>query len=296
MLAKIKNYFLLLRPLQWTKNTLVFATLIFNGDFLKINLLLKTILGFILFCLISGCIYIINDLRDYEKDKHHPVKCKRPIAAGIVGTSQAIILLFFLLTICLILSYIYFSALFFLTILLFFFLNLIYTFIVKNIEVLELIFVSFGYVLRTFSGITIVTTNISYWILVCSGLIALFIILIKRKQEYLLASQNNDFSFRPVLQNYTLPYLEQLINISAAATILSYCLYTFTSHKGQQIPGLVLTIPFVIFGIFRYLYLANNKNFGGEPETAIFKDISLLICILMWTVLCGFLILLKGRM
>lgn len=294
MNQKFKNLFILLRPLQWTKNTLVFATFIFNGDLFNLNLFFRTSFGFLLFCLISSCVYIINDINDCKRDKLHPLKSKRPLASGGVTILEAKLLLFIILFVTLPTAY-FFSKYFFLTILIFFFLNLIYTFGVKNVEILELIFISFGYVLRTFAGVILITLNISYWILVCSGLIALFVILIKRKQEYILAEQHNNFAFRPLLKNYSLNYLDKLINITAAATIIAYGLYTFASHKGQQIPGLAATIPFVVYGIFRYLYLVDKRNFGGEPEQVFLNDLPLIICIVLWAVFCGFLIALKGN-
>ena len=278
-------YLLLLRPKQWTKNLLLFAGLIFSYNLFQLPLVIAATLAFLIFCMLSGCVYIINDLLDIEEDKKHPWKKYRPLAAGIIGTRQALIYLIVLLLISLSLAW-SINALFFLTALAYFALVVSYSLWLKFLVILDVFAIAFGFLLRALAGAVAIAVSISPWFLVCTLLLSLFLALTKRRQEAVTLAHNG-LEHRKVLQHYPLQYLDQLISIVTAATIIGYSLYTFTASQSDLF---MLTIPLVIYGIFRYLYLVHNKDLGESPDEVLLQDRPLQGAVLLW-VLASVLIL-----
>ncbi len=273
-----------MRPKQWVKNLLVFAALIFSENLFDLTKLLQTFAGFVAFCLVSGAVYIINDIFDRENDRSHPKKRLRPIASGALslpfawlGAMVAVILgigggfgLDFK---------------FGLLILFYFVMQLMYSLFLKKIVVLDVMIVAAGFALRAISGTFIVHVQISPWLFVCAILLALFLALAKRRHE-LLFLEGGGISHRSVLGKYSETLLDQMIAVATSATVVTYCLYTIapeTVHKfGTH--NLILTVPFVLYGIYRYLYLVYRKEEGGAPERVLFTDVPLIIDILLWLI------------
>lgn len=277
-----------IRPKQWTKNLLIFAALLFTANLTDIYLLVRSILAFILFCFLSGSAYILNDLTDLEEDRAHPLKCKRPLASGRLKVSYALGFSLSLATFSLIAGY-YLSFNFFLTALIYFLLNLVYSLSLKNIVIVDVLSISLGFVLRAVAGAVVIEVAISPWLLICTLLLALFLALGKRRQELTLLKDKAGYH-RRILERYSLSLLDQMISVVTSSTVIAYCLYTFTSQTAQKAKFLMLTMPFVLYGIFRYLYLIYQKDEGGEPETILLKDKPLIINILLWITACGIII------
>ena len=277
---QLTDLILLLRPKQWTKNLLLFAGLIFSYNILQAHLVLYAVIAFIAFCLLSGCMYIINDLVDLEEDRRHPYKKYRPLAAGRVELRAAIVLLVTLLVITFTVAWLV-NIYFFIISLVFLALLLSYSLWLKHVVILDVLIIAFGFLLRALAGAIAISVDISAWFLLCTLLLALFLALIKRRQES-VNSAGDGAEQRKVLKHYPVQYLDQLISIVTAAAILGYSLYTFTA---SQTDYFMLTIPFVIYGIFRYLYLLHHKNMGENPEEVLLQDKPTLVNIIAWVLL-----------
>lgn len=270
-----------IRPKQWIKNLFVFSSLIFGEKLLDPISFLKVFCGFLLFCLVSGSGYLINDIIDEEKDKAHPEKSKRPIASGSLKKGHAITIAILFITISILLSYplginFTLSLLFYLT------LSLSYSLWLKKIVIIDILALSCGFVLRVIAGGVIINVSISLWLLICTMLLALFLILSKRRHELVLL-ENDASIHREILSEYSPSFIDEMISAITGATIIAYSLYTFSMRDkfGAFLP---FTIPFVLYGIFRYLYLVHQKKKGGFPEIDITQDKPLLINILLWIV------------
>lgn len=271
----------LLRPKQWTKNALVFAALVFSKNLFDGEMLLKNILGFVIFCLVSSCVYIINDIVDREKDRNHPKKCKRPIASGVIKVPQAISILCILLGISLG-GAVYLEIKFALIALAYFLLNLAYSFYLKNVPIVDMMCIAIGFVLRALAGSLLIANAISPWLMVCTLLLALFLAIHKRKSE-IQAVCAGETTSRQVLQFYSTEMLRDMSSAIDSATIMAYCLYTFNS---ERVEVMMCTIPFVIYGLFRYQYIAHTNDLAETPELALLTDKPLLIDILLWGITC----------
>ncbi len=270
-----------MRPRQWTKNLFVFAALVFDGKLFHPSDFIRTLIGFILFCLISSSIYIFNDLLDLKADRLHPVKKNRPIASGKVPTTLALVTGAILAVIALAGGYLE-AFQFGLTLSIYFVLMLAYSKWLKQIPILDVIILAAGFVLRVHSGTTlIVVERFSPWLYVLMSLLALYLGFGKRRAELALLADDT-IAQRRVLEGYTLPLLDQFITIVSASTILAYSLYTFDRLPNNH--SLMLTIPFVIYALFRYLYLIEVKQSGGEPEEILLTDRPFQISILLWAV------------
>jgi 4-hydroxybenzoate polyprenyltransferase len=272
-----------MRPLQWVKNGVLFAALVFDRQLGLNNLpaVVRTVAGFLIFCLLSGVVYIINDVADVEADRRHPVKRSRPIASGrlpipvAVGVAAAILLVIFPLSYALAPGFAAVALSYFL-------LNLAYSKWIKHIVILDVFSIAVGFLLRVAAGVTLIhVARFSPWLYVVTTLGSLYIGFGKRRGE--LASLTNDSNDqRRVLSGYTLPMLDQFITIVSATTIVAYSLYTFSAPNLPENHVMMLTIPFVIYGIFRYLYLVQFLGYGGTPEDVLFRDRPLQATILMW--------------
>jgi len=268
-----------LRPKQWYKNFLLFLGVIFSLNLFNFSLLLDAVFAFIIFCILSGSGYIINDILDMKKDRKHPVKRKRPIASGKLKISYAIIASFILIIISLYWAFTI-NLNFFNISVIFFFSNLIYSLWLKRIILVDILVISVNYIIRAVAGELAVNVPLSPWITLCALLLALFLASGKRRHELLLLGKKAK-SHRKILSEYSEEMLGQLTSISASTIILSYSLYTFFTYN----PWMMITIPVVIYTIFRYLFLVQSKNIGGEPEI-IFKDKGMLISMAIWIILC----------
>jgi 4-hydroxybenzoate polyprenyltransferase len=270
-----------MRPRQWTKNVFLFAALVFDGKLFRPDDLLPTLAGFGLFCLISSAVYIFNDIMDLEADRRHPLKRDRPIASGRlpVGLAAAVGVGLTLVTLT---AGLLLAPQFALTILLYFAIMLAYSKWLKHVPILDVILLAAGFVLRVHAGTTlIVVERFSPWLYVLMTLLALYLGFGKRRAELaLLAGEAR--SHRKVLDGYTIPLLDQFITIVSGTTIVAYSLYTFFRPEVPGDHALMLTIPFMLYAIFRYLYLIQTRNIGGEPEEILLSDRPFQVSILLW--------------
>ena len=279
-----------MRPKQWAKNALLFAGLLFTQDRShELTHWLKTFVGFLLFCLLSGLTYYINDLLDVAADRQHPKKRFRPIASGrlAVGTAKAMAVLGIplLLVAARLIEYDltgwpawkFFSAA-----ALYLIVTLLYSLVLKHIVIVDVLTLASLFVVRAAAGAFVINVPISEWLLLCTMLLALFLGLSKRRGE--LVALGEGTPTRVILAEYSLPMLEQMITIVASACVMSYTLYTFfsKSQTGQSRPYLMATIPFVLYGLFRYLYLTHKKGMGEAPEAVLVEDKPLIINVLLW--------------
>jgi len=258
ILAIIKS----LRVQQWIKNFFVFAPLIFSQNVFNLPLLIKTVLAFVLFCILSGAAYLLNDIQDLEEDKLHPKKSKRPLASGKLEKKHA----FFasLLLVLLGLTGAYFLNInFFIVLLVYFILQIAYSNWLKHVVIIDVFLIATGYFLRVIAGGLAISVQISPWLFICSILIALFLALSKRRHELVLLAKNAEIH-RPILKEYTPQLLDQMIAVVTASTVVSYCLYTVSSETVEKFGtmNLLFTVPFVLYGIFRYLYLVHQRMRG----------------------------------
>jgi len=267
LLALLKT----MRPKQWPKNGFLFAGLIFDRQLFVIPSFLRILAGFVLFCLLSSSVYIINDLIDLEADRQHPKKRLRPIASGQLQAPVALTVAILLMVVILPLAYLL-SPPFALIALIYLLLNLAYSTWLKHIVILDVLVLAALYVLRVGAGVELIqVARFSPWLYIFTVFLALYLGVGKRRAELnLLADSAN--SHRPVLQGYTLPLLDQLITIVSSMTIITYSLYTFSAENLPDNHAMMLTIPFVIYGIFRYLYLVQVEHSGGAPEEVLLSD------------------------
>ena len=267
-----------MRPKQWTKNIFLFAALIFDRQLTNPDAFLKTFLGFILFSLLSSSVYLINDIADVESDRNHPKKKNRPIASGKLSVRAAGITASVLIIITLILSYIL-SPGFFLISLIYFILFLGYSLRLKHVPLIDVLIIASGFVLRVGAGVSLIQVErFSPWLYVVTTLLALYIGFGKRRAELMLLNDGAN-SHRRVLDGYNIPFLDQLITIVSSTTIIAYSLYTFSAPNLPENHAMMLTIPFVIYGIFRYLFLIQMKGEGGAPDELVLSDLPLQITI-----------------
>ncbi|MFN8434728.1 MAG: decaprenyl-phosphate phosphoribosyltransferase [Anaerolineales bacterium] len=272
-----------MRPRQWTKNVFIFAALVFDKQLFIVDSFLRTLAGFALFCLISSCVYIFNDLADVEADRQHPEKKNRPIASGKLPVSAAWTagIVFVILT----LGLAYLLAPTFAGVVAgYFILNLAYSNYLKHIPILDVLIISIGFVLRVGAGVTLIAVErFSPWLYIVMFLLSLFLGFGKRRAELALLAHGAG-SHRKVLDGYTLPLLDQYIMIVSGTTIVAYSLYTFSAPNVPENHSMMLTIPFLVYAIFRYLYLIEVEHAGGTPEEVLLSDRPFQISMLLWAV------------
>lgn len=269
-----------MRPKQWAKNGFLFVAITFDRQLTNFPALARTLAGFVLFCLISSSVYIINDLVDIEADRQHPKKRNRPLPSGKLPVRVAIAAAAAILLVAFPASFLL-SANFGLIILGYFLLNLTYSKWLKHITILDVLVLASFYVLRVGAGVELIqVARFSPWLYIFTVFLALFLGVGKRRAELnLLADAAN--SHRPVLQGYTLPLLDQLMTLVSSMTIMTYSLYTFSAENLPDNHVMMLTIPFLIYGIFRYLYLVQVEHSGGAPEEVLFTDRPLQITLVL---------------
>lgn len=268
------------RPKQWIKNGFVFAALVFASKLGQADLVAKTIVAFILFSLLSSTVYLLNDAVDAEADRKHPIKLNRPIAAGRIPVRLAVMVAVVVGIVSLGVGAVV-DYQFGLVALAYLALNVAYTFWLKHLVLLDVFAIAGGFVLRAMAGATIIHVSISPWLYLCTILLSLFLGFGKRRHELLLL-ESSAGGHRRNLEEYTGPLLDDLINIVAGATIIAYSMYTFFASAVPQNRSMMITIPFVLYGVFRYLLLIHRTDFGGAPEEAVWRDFPLLIDLVLW--------------
>jgi 4-hydroxybenzoate polyprenyltransferase len=270
-----------MRPKQWTKNAIIFAALVFDHQlFLRVPFL-RTLAGFGLLCMLSSTVYLINDLADIEQDRLHPKKRNRPLSSGRlnknVAIAAAVILPLIALPLCFVLDWRF--GLIALTYLI---KDLLYSFWLKNVPLIDVFVLALGFLLRVGAGVTLITVaRFSPWLYICMTLLALFMGFGKRRGELLLMNKDASQS-REVLKEYSLPFLDELINLVSTAVVMAYSLYTFSAENLPKNDAMMLTIPFVLYGIFRYLYLIHIKGEGGAPDELVLTDRPLQVTFALW--------------
>jgi 4-hydroxybenzoate polyprenyltransferase len=260
-----------MRPAQWTKNGVIFAPLVFDVKLFKIEPLTHTMAGFLLLCLISGTVYLINDLADIEKDRQHPTKRNRPLPSGRLSKSVAMVAAFLIPAIALPLSYVL-DVSFGLILTSYLVMQIAYSLWLKNQVIIDVMIIAAGFVLRVAAGVPLVQAErFSPWLYVFTTLLALFLGLGKRRQELVLLKREAS-NTRPILDHYSLPFLDEMMAVVTAGTVMTYALYTFSAPNLPENHTMMLTIPFVIYGIFRYLYVIHIQGNGGAPDEVLLKD------------------------
>jgi 4-hydroxybenzoate polyprenyltransferase len=280
----LKYIFKAMRPRQWPKNAFVLAALVFDRQLFHIKALEHTLLTFIIFCLVSSSVYLFNDVMDIESDRVHPIKKNRPIASGKVPISVAIITSVLLILVSLVASY--FLSIGLLVIVgVYFVLNLAYSKWLKHMPIIDVLVIAACFVLRVAAGVSVIQVErFSPWLYVVTTLFALYIGFGKRRAELMVLATNNGQSHRKVLSGYSIAFIDQLITIVSSTTIIAYSLYTFSAPNLPTNHAMMLTIPFVLYGIFRYLSIMQIDKMGGEPEELLLKDRPLQITILLWAI------------
>jgi 4-hydroxybenzoate polyprenyltransferase len=273
---------LALRPRQWTKNLLVFAGLIFGERLLDASAVANAALAFVVFCLLSGVVYIVNDVRDAEADRLHPVKSRRPIAAGDLSATAALVFAAVLGAGAVSAAFLV-SPAFGVIGLTYVVLLGLYSVWLKHVVILDVLTLAVGFVLRAWSGAVAVDVAVSHWLLLLTLLLALFLALSKRRAE-ITGLAGNASNHRPLLAEYNPQLLDQMIGVVTASTVVAYALYTIDAETVARFgtDRLVWTVPFPLYWIFRYLYLVHRRDGGGDPSETLVTDRPLLICAALW--------------
>lgn len=272
-----------MRPRQWTKNGLIYAGIVFDGQLFVVESFIKVTISFVLLCLLSSAIYIINDIADIESDRQHPVKRSRPIASGQLPVSTALTAAVILCVGTIGAAFTY-SRGFALILIGYLILHLLYSYRLKHIVILDVMTVTAGFVLRVAAGVVVVrVAAFSPWLYTCTALLALFLAIGKRRQELLMLSEKAG-SIRITLDHYNLPMLDDMLRMVMTGTIIAYLLYAIEAPSmllaGTNLA--LLTVPFVLYGMFRYLYLIHVKGEGSAPDEVLLKDRPLQAAILLW--------------
>lgn len=284
------DYLRALRPKQWIKNLIIAGPLIFSNNLFDADKLLLVIFAIALFSAAASAIYLVNDVADIEKDRLHPQKKTRPIAAGKVPVAAALTLAAILAAGSLAVGW-SFDKSFGAILTLYVAINGAYSFWLKNVVIIDVMTLSMGFVFRVLAGAAAIAVPASDWIIMCTMLLALFLGFAKRRHELILLSDDAD-GHRKSLKNYSPYLLDQLIMIVTAATVMSYALYTVSPHTIEQFHTnkLIYTMPFVLYGIFRYLFLIHQREEGGNPTKVFFTDFPLIVNIGLWFAACIFII------
>lgn len=270
-----------MRPKQWPKNGFVFVALIFDGKLLDWASVWPTLIAFLLLCLMSSAVYIMNDLADIESDREHPTKRKRPLPAGqlspAVATAAAIIFAVGSLLVA-----VWLAIPFALILLAYLVIQIAYTFRLKHMVLVDVSIVATGFILRIAAGVTVIAVQrFSPWLYLFGGFLALFMALGKRRHELKLLGDNAG-NHRAILDEYNLDLIDKLLGIVTTSAIVAYSLYTFLAEGVPENHAMMLTIPFVLYGMFRYLYLIHVRQEGGAPEEILLKDRPLQVALVLW--------------
>ncbi len=276
------NLLVSLRPGQWTKNLFVFAALVFAQRLTDTDAVVNAVVAFFVFCALSSTVYLVNDVLDREQDRRHPLKAHRPLASGALSPAIALVAAAVLGVAAMIVA-LGLGRHFFQIAAGYLVLLVAYSVLLKHIVILDVLTIAAGFTLRAAAGAAAITVPISHWLLVCTTFLALFIALSKRRHELTLLTEKA-IDHRPILGDYTPYLLDQMISVVTASTLIAYAFYTVspetTSKFGTDL--LSLTIPFPLYGIFRYLYLVHGRDKGGSPAELVVNDRPLLVCVGLW--------------
>jgi len=290
-MTKVHLLFKSLRPVQWSKNGFILIPLLFAQQIFDYQSLMLSLQAVVIFCIFTGAVYIINDLSDLEADRRHSVKKHRPLAAGRISTRLAKITV----AVLLLFSLVWGANIgidFFLILVIYLGIQILYNYRLKEVVILDIFCVSSGFFLRVIAGAIAIQVAISHWLIICSVLIALFLASAKRRHELVFLGEGEAANHRRVLSKYSPYLLDQMIVVITASTMLSYMLYCISPEtiEKYQNDHLIYTFPFVLYGIFRYLYLIHKKNQGGAPEKILVSDLPLLLSVMLWALFCTLIV------
>ena len=280
-----------MRPVQWTKNAILLAALVFDHKLFQADAVLRAVVAVAVFCAASSAVYLVNDVRDAAADRLHPTKRHRPIASGALPATRAIVVAVVLILVALLAGWAVRPA-FDLVVVGYVGLMVAYSLVLKRLVILDVFAIAAGFVLRAAGGAVAIDVPISPWLYVCTLLLALFLGFGKRRHE--LVSLADAAGHRANLGDYSLGLLDQLIAITASATVMAYSFYTFDAAAVPDNHAMMLTIPFVTYAVFRYLFLVHRRDLGGSPEVLLFADRPLLACILGWGLTSVLILYLAG--
>ena len=279
-----------MRPQEWTKNLLVFSGVIFSKSLTDINNFWISLLGFAVFCAASSCIYLLNDLCDLQADREHPVKRNRPLASGVLNINVARIAMFALFLTAAIGSFAL-NRSFAFVVAVYLLICIAYSLKLKDVVILDVIMIASGFVLRAVSGAVLISVAPSEWLVLCTSMVALLIGFGKRRHEIVLLEENAA-SHRRSLSDYSVEFLNSIMNICAGAAVVTYALYTRSDETVARVGsnGMLITIPFVVYGVFRYLFLIYKRSAGGDPVQILLHDRPTLLNLFLWIVMVGLVI------
>ena len=280
----------LLRPTQWAKNLVLFAALIFSKHLFNAEDVVVTVLAFCCFCLVASGAYVMNDIRDCERDRQHPLKSRRPLPSGRVPRSTAVAVAIGLVSVGLMGAFALGLGFGLLTGF-YFAMQVAYTYAVKDMVILDVMSIATGFVVRAVAGGVVIGVPVSPWLIICTYLLALFLGFCKRRHELVLL-EDRAIEHRVALREYSPYFLDQMIAVVTASTVVAYAIYTASPEVREKLgtDQLYLTIPFVLFGIFRYLYLVHQRELGGNPTQLLLSDQPLLIDVVLWILTASLLL------
>ena len=285
-----------LRPSQWTKNLIIFAGVLFGQRLTDVSAVLAAAGAFVIFCLLSGVVYLINDVMDREADRRHPIKKARPIASGALPVPAALTAASLIAAVALV-SALALRPEFGLVALLYVVLLGLYSWRLKHVVIIDVLTIAVGFVLRAVAGAVVIPVAVSVWLYLLTILLALFLALAKRRHELVLLADGAT-GHRRILQEYSPYLLDQMISVVTASTLVAYAIYTVSPETTAkfQTHWLGLTLPFPLYGIFRYLYLVHQKDGGGSPSDMLLTDRPLLICVALWAAVVALIIYGPGQL
>jgi 4-hydroxybenzoate polyprenyltransferase len=287
LLRMLKNLIRLMRPIQWIKNGFVFMPLIFSARLVVWDDVIRVTWIFVAFCLASSATYILNDYADREKDRAHPLKRNRPLAHGDVAPREALLFMALVLIATFSVALLSGSSTCLGLLAGYIVLNVLYSFQLKNIVILDVLSISTGFMLRVLAGAAAIAVAVSTWLLLCTFSLSLFLALGKRRHE-VMALNVDAGNHRPVLDHYSVQFLDQLLQAATTSTFIFYCLYSVKGNPalGLEAEKMIYTIPIVAYGVFRYMYLIYHKEDGGSPTALLLTDPPLLGCNIVWLAVC----------
>lgn len=280
------------RPKQWVKNIFVFTVIIFSGQVLDLAAWQETLIAFLSFCLVSSSVYYLNDYRDFEEDRKHPTKRNRPLASGALPKAFGLIGFLFLGLASVVLPFFLVNKATTGVVAFYLLLNTAYSLGLKHLVIIDVLVIASGFVLRILAGAAALSLLPSAWLVLCGVTISLFLGFTKRRAEVVLLGEHAS-EHRKVLADYSRAFLDQMISIVTAATLVGYVLYTVDSRTVELVGSraLILSVPLVLYGIFRYLYLVYHAETGDDPTRTVFTDVPLLVTGALWGALCTTVIL-----
>ena len=279
----MKEIIKLIRVPQWIKNLFVFIPVVYSRNLFHPDYLIKSLTAFFIFCLLSSVVYVINDIVDTEADRHHPIKKNRPIASGKISNAKAITVAIILFTLGLLLS-VYTNPMFKIFAGLYLIINIFYSFKLKHMVLLDIFSIAAGFMIRVTAGALVISVEISSWLILTTMFLSLFLAVMKRRSELVVAGDEQS-STRKVLEFYSTNFIDQMATVAAAGVIISYALYTVSLRTITvfQTEHLIYTTPFVVFGIFRYMFLVINHNKGENTTEIMVTDVSMIVNILLYS-------------